>query len=79
MFSCEDVLAGLSDYMEEELTAAIRKQIEEHMVHCRSCRAVYDSTRKTLRIVTDTGAFELSEEVSARIAKNIRAKIQQKS
>ena len=79
MFSCEDVLAGLSDYMDEGVTAAIRKQIEEHMVHCRSCRAVYDSTRKTLRIVTDTGAFELSEEVSARIANNIRARIQQKS
>jgi predicted anti-sigma-YlaC factor YlaD len=79
MFSCEDVLAGLSDYMDEGVTAAIRRQIEEHMVHCRSCRAVYDSTRKTLRIVTDTGAFELSEEVSARIAQNIQAKIQPKS
>ena len=79
MFSCEDVLAGLSDYMDEEAAAAMRKQIEEHMVHCRSCRAIYDSTRKTLRIVTDTGAFELSEEVSARIAKNIHVKIQQGS
>jgi hypothetical protein len=79
MFSCEEVLAGMSEYMDDELGGAIRKQIEDHMVHCRSCRAIYDSTRKTLRIVTDTGVFELPQEVSARIAKNIRAKIQQKS
>jgi predicted anti-sigma-YlaC factor YlaD len=79
MFSCEEVLAGMSEYMDDEPGAAIRKQIEDHMVHCRSCRAIYDSTRKTLRIVTDTGVFELPQEVSARIAKNIRAKIQQKS
>jgi predicted anti-sigma-YlaC factor YlaD len=75
MFSCEDVLAELSGYLDDELNAILRKQIEAHMVHCRSCRAVYDSTRKTLRIVTDSGAFELSEDVSSRITKAIEAKI----
>ena len=75
MFSCEDVLAELSGYLDDELNTILRKQIEAHMVHCRSCRAVYDSTRKTLRIVTDSGAFELSEDVSSRITKAIQAKI----
>ena len=78
MFSCEDVLAELSDYLDDELAASLRKQVEEHMVHCRTCRAVYDSTRKTLQIVTESGAFELSEDVSSRIAKSIRAKIRAK-
>jgi anti-sigma factor RsiW len=75
MFSCEEVLAELSNYVDDELTAALRQQLEEHLVHCRTCSAVYDSTRKTLRIVTDSGAFELSEEVSARIANNISTRI----
>jgi predicted anti-sigma-YlaC factor YlaD len=78
MFSCEDVLAGLSDYLDNELTGALRKQVEEHMVHCRTCRAVYDSTRKTLRIITESGSFELSEDVSSRVASSIRAKIRAK-
>ena len=78
MFSCEDVLAELSGYLDDELSAALRKQIEEHMVHCRSCRAVYDSTSKTLRIVTDSGAFELSADVSSRITKTIQARIRGK-
>jgi len=75
MFSCEDVLAELSGYLDNELTESLRKQVEEHMVHCRACRAVYDSTRKTLRIVTESGSFELSEDVSSRITSSIRAKI----
>ena len=75
MFSCEDVLAGLSDYLDNELAESLRKQVEEHMVHCQTCRAVYDSTRKTLCIVTESGSFELSEDVSSRVAASIREKI----
>ena len=78
MFSCEDVLAELSDYLDNALADALRKQVEEHMVHCRTCRAVYDSTRKTLHIVTESGSFELSPDVSSRIASSIRAKIRAK-
>ncbi|OLD71476.1 MAG: hypothetical protein AUI45_01480 [Acidobacteria bacterium 13_1_40CM_2_56_11] len=40
-----------------------------------SGRLVAVSTRKTLRIVTESGAFELSEDVSSRVAESIRAKI----
>ena len=75
MFRCEDVVAGLSDYLDNELAESLRKQVEEHMVHCQTCRAVYDSTRKTLRIVTESGSFELSEDVSSRVAASIREKI----
>jgi anti-sigma factor RsiW len=78
MFSCEDVLAELSDYLDNELAEALRKQVEEHMAHCRTCSAVYDSTRKTLRIVTESSSFELSEDVSSRIAANIREKTRAK-
>ena len=76
MFKCEDVLAELSAYLDDELAADIRRQIEAHMQHCNTCRAVYDSTKKTLRIVTDSGSFELSEDVSNRISRNIRARIE---
>ena len=78
MFSCEDVLAELSDYLDDELSDSLRKQVKAHMSHCRTCRAVYDSTRKTLRIVTESGSFELSEDVSSRVASSIRAKIRAK-
>jgi predicted anti-sigma-YlaC factor YlaD len=75
MFSCEDVLAELSNYLDNQLAESLRKQVEEHMVDCQTCRAVYDSTRKTLNIVTESGSFELSEDVSSRVAASIREKI----
>jgi len=78
MFSCEDVLAELSNYLDDELSQDLRKQVETHMSHCRTCSAVYDSTRKTIRIVTESGSFELSEDVSSRVAGSIRAKIRAK-
>ncbi len=78
MFKCEEVLAELSNYLDDQASRNIRQKVEEHMLHCNSCRAVYDSTRKTLRIVTETGSFELSESVSTRIANNIRARIRAK-
>lgn len=79
MFSCEDVLAELSGYLDDELTATLKQQVENHLVHCRNCEAVYDSTRKTLRIVTGSDAFELSEDVSARVTESIRNRIRAKS
>jgi hypothetical protein len=33
---------------------------------------LYDSTRKTIRIVTDAGALDLPEEVSRRLQDRIR-------
>lgn len=77
MFKCEDVLSGLSDYLDNEISDNIRRQIEEHMAHCRTCNAVYDSTRKTLSIVTESGSFELAEDVSVRLASKIRTKIRE--
>lgn len=76
MFKCEDVLAELSSYLDNELVVDMRRQIEAHMEHCNTCRAVYDSTRKTLQIVTDSGSFELSQEMSNRIAEGIRTRIE---
>ncbi|HEX4999172.1 MAG TPA: zf-HC2 domain-containing protein [Terriglobia bacterium] len=75
MFKCEDVLSELSGYLDNELVADLRRQVEAHLEHCTTCRAVYDSTRKTLRIVTDSGSFELAEDVSIRVAERIRSRI----
>lgn len=78
MFKCEDVLSELSEYLDDALSADIRKQLEEHIAHCNSCRALYDSTRKTLRIVTDSGSFELSEDLSSKLTGKILARLREK-
>ena len=75
MFSCDDVLSELAGYSDGEVSDSLRKEVEERIRHCRSCRAVYDPSHKTLRIVTDCGVLELPENVSVRVAAGISSKV----
>ena len=73
MYSCEQVVAELASYVDNQVTAEMRRELERHLAHCHTCRVIYDSTRKTLRIVTESGSFELPEGVSARLMTKIMA------
>jgi predicted anti-sigma-YlaC factor YlaD len=66
VFSCDDLRSALSDYLDGDLPAEIRVHLEQHLSECRICYVLYDSTRKTLRIVTDSGSFDLPESASER-------------
>ncbi|MBI4470258.1 MAG: zf-HC2 domain-containing protein [Acidobacteria bacterium] len=79
MFNCEQVLAELASYLDDEVVAEIRQELEHHLAECKTCSVIYDSTRKTIRVVTDSGSFEIPEEVSARMTKRIMAKVRETS
>jgi anti-sigma factor RsiW len=70
-------MAELANYLDDQVAAAIRKELEAHLAHCQTCQALYDSTRKTLRIVTESGSFELPENISSRILERIMSKVRQ--
>lgn len=42
---------------------------------CRTCTVLVDSSRKALKIVTDTGSFDLPEATFRPIAERIMARI----
>ncbi len=67
MLTCEEVLANLSDYLDDECSAALRAQLEDHISKCRRCRVVFDSTGKMLKILVDVEPFEVPLAVSARL------------
>ena len=79
MYSCDEVMDELSNYLDDEVTAEIRREMEAHLAHCRTCQVLYDSARKTLRIVTDSSSFELPEVVSARLMSKIMAGVRSKA
>ena len=66
MFSCDDLRAALSDYLDSDLPDEIRRRLEHHLAECQTCQVLYDSTRKTLRIVTDSASFDLPAAASER-------------
>ena len=75
MISCEAFLAELENYLEDDTAAEVRRQLEDHLAHCRTCEVLYDSVRKTLRIVTNSDSFDLPETAAKLITERIMAKI----
>jgi len=67
MMDCKEVLANLSDYVDGDVSAELRKAIESHMARCRRCRVVLDTTRRALKLVLDAEPFEVPLAVSARL------------
>lgn len=72
MLDCKHVLAELSNYLDGEVSPELKRLIEEHLAGCHHCTLVYDTTRKTLKIVTEAEAFELPLEASARLHARLR-------
>jgi len=75
MISCNEVLAELSDYLDDDLTPEFRKALEAHLSHCRTCEVIYDSMHKSLRLVTESSSFELPEGITQGVMAKIRAKL----
>ena len=67
MLTCEEVLANLSEYFDDECSAELRAQLEDHISKCRRCRVVFDSTGKMLKILVEVDPFEVPLAVSARL------------
>ncbi len=72
MLDCRHVLAELSNYLDGEVSPEVKRALEEHLEKCRRCSLVYNTTRKTLRIVSEVGAFDIPVEVHARLRVRLR-------
>ena len=75
MSSCAEVIAQLSNYLDDEVAAQARQEIEHHLATCKSCEVLIDSIRKTIRIVTESRSVELPSGLSERVLKALRDKI----
>jgi anti-sigma factor RsiW len=77
MVSCNEFLAEFGNFLDGELNMELRRELEAHLAHCRTCQVIVDSTRKTLKIVTESGEFDfaetLPEPLVARIMNRVRA------
>jgi anti-sigma factor RsiW len=79
VLSCRDFLAELSGYLDGDVTASLRADLEAHLAECATCQVIYDSTRKTIRIVTDVGSIEVPREISERILRTTMDRIRSKA
>jgi len=75
MVSCEHVLNELSNFIDGDIDAALKVEIENHLKTCRNCSVLHDSLRKMLVIVADEQVFEIPVGYSARLHAFIERKI----
>jgi hypothetical protein len=79
MITCDEFFAEFGDYLENRVPPEVRRELELHLSQCRACHVLYDSTRKTVKIVTDSSSFELPEDVADLITDRVMAKIRNQS
>lgn len=78
MLTCAEFLAEFGDYLEDAVSPEVRARLEEHLHECKTCTVIVDSTRKTIRIVTDSVCFALPEDKVEPIVKDVMARIRKK-
>jgi len=66
---CRQFLEEMSNYVDGEVSVGIREAIQEHLAFCHKCEVLYNSTQKTIQIVSDCReeTFPLPDDVSARL------------
>jgi anti-sigma factor RsiW len=75
MITCEEFFAEFADYLENQVSPEVRQELELHLSQCRACHVLYDSIRKTVKIVSETNSFELPQNVFDPIIDRVIAKL----
>ncbi len=73
---CQHVWEYISAYIDGEVEAGLRAQIDRHLETCEICSAVLDSTRNVVVLIADGRVFELpagfSDRLHARLDRELK-------
>lgn len=75
MITCEEFFTEFGDYLENQVSPEVREELELHLSQCRACHVLYDSTRKTIKLVSEGNSFELPQNVFDPIIGDVMAKL----
>jgi hypothetical protein len=78
VLSCKEVRRELSNYIDNDISAEVREELEAHLSQCRHCAAIVDGTRNILVLIADDRAFPLplgfSERLHMRLQRELGAR-----
>ena len=77
MIGCADFIAEIGNLLDGDVAAQLRAELESHLAHCQTCQVIYDSARNTVKIVTESGSFEVPPGVSKSVTENVMARIRE--
>lgn len=78
MLSCAEFLTEFGDYLDQAASPDLRVRLEGHLRECKTCQVIVDSTKKTIKIVTDHDTFTLASGEIEPIVTEVMAKVRHK-
>jgi predicted anti-sigma-YlaC factor YlaD len=70
---CKHVWQHISAYIDGDVDAVLRAEIDRHLEHCEICSAVMDSTRNLVILLADDRVFEIPAGFSERLHRRLDA------
>jgi anti-sigma factor RsiW len=77
--NCKAVIREISNYLDGELDASAKREIEEHLDCCEECHLIINQTKLTVEIFCGSEPVELPKEVRTRLHEALRRKMQEKN
>ncbi len=77
MVTCKDFLSELNEFLDDECSEAVRKELEEHLNECPNCWVICDTTKKTINIYRGSEHYPIPAGVHDRLLAALRSKAKQ--
>ncbi len=72
--TCSEFLKELTDYLDEQMDAQTKAELEDHLQWCHNCYVVCNTTKMTIEIYRDSHLYELPDELRGRLRSAILTK-----
>jgi anti-sigma factor (TIGR02949 family) len=69
--NCDALLRALSDYIDGSLAPELCREIEKHLAGCDNCRAVLNTTKRSIDLVRESQDAPVPDAVRERLFKRL--------
>ena len=73
--NCTNAIHEISNYIDGELEASVRIELEEHFRECEGCATIVRQTEITIRIFSTHQPAEMPKDVRSRLHDKLKQKI----
>ena len=70
---CEELLAYLSDYIDQNLDEELTEEAQHHLATCQNCRVVLDTTQQTIFLYRRQGTRKIPAKRRQRLFTQLEA------
>jgi len=67
LLTCKEFVQELSQYLDEDIDAELRRKLETHINNCPNCFVIFDTTKRTIQVYKGMEAQSMPGEVHDRL------------